>query len=284
MDVAVLGTGIMGAGVARTLLREGFDVRAWNRSTAKAEPLASAGATVAATASEAVRGADVVLTFLFDADAVLEVLDDAADALAGTVVLQASTIGLDGTRRVARLADDRGITLLDAPVLGTKQPAEQGTLVALVSGDPAAVDRAQPVLDAIGTKTVHAGECIGQASALKLVCNAWVASITGALGQSVALADHLGLDPALFLESIAGGPTGAPYAQVKGTAMIERSYPTAFAVDGVVKDVGLIRAAAQEAGVADGLLAAIEGLFEATADRGRGSDDMAAVRESFERA
>ncbi|UYM05761.1 NAD(P)-dependent oxidoreductase [Solicola gregarius] len=281
MKVAVLGTGIMGAGVARTLLREGFDVRVWNRSPAKAEPLASAGATVSPTATDAVRGAGVVVTLLFDAEAVVGVLEDAADAFGDAVVLQASTIGLDGTRRVAEVADRRGITVVDAPVLGTKQPAEQGNLVPLVSGDPAAVDRARPVLDAIGAKTVIAGERVGQATALKLVCNAWVASLTGALGQSITMAERLGLDPALFLEAIAGGPTGAPYAQVKGAAMIEHSYATSFSVDGVVKDVGLMRAAAQEAGVADDLLAAVEGLFRATADRGLGDDDMAAVRETF---
>lgn len=284
MKVAVLGTGIMGAAMTRSLLRAGHDVRVWNRTQAKAEPLAADGATIASSAAEAVRDADAVLTLLFDAEAVLGVVTDIADQLKpGTVVLQASTIGRDGTRRVAALAAERNLTLVDAPVLGTRQPAEQGTLVVLAAGDPAAIDRATPVFDAIGSRTVRAGESVGAATDLKLVCNAWIATITGALGQSIALAEGLGLDPRLFLESIDGGPTGAPYAQLKGAVMLEGAYDTAFAVDGVVKDVGLMRAAANEAGLPDQLLAAVEGLFQTASANGHGGDDMAAVRTAFDR-
>jgi 3-hydroxyisobutyrate dehydrogenase len=281
MNVTVLGTGIMGAGMTRTMLREGLAVSVWNRTAARAEHLAAEGATVVADAADSVRGADVVLTVLNDAGSVLEVAEAIADDLADAVWLQTSTIGLDGIRRVAALADERGLSVLDAPVLGSKGPAEQGTLVCLVSGDDRLVARATPVLEAIGAKTVNVGPEIGQASTLKLVCNAWTATLTGALGQSIAMAESLGLDPAQFLGAIDGSPTDMPYAHVKGDLMLAGDYPTSFAVDGVLKDVALIRAAAQEGRIPEDLLAATQALFRDAAEQGHGSDDMAAVREAF---
>lgn len=282
MQTAVLGIGIMGAGVTRSLLRAGHSVRVWNRSPDKAEALAADGATVATTARDAVHGSDAVLLLLFDTEAVLDVLESIAADAGEAVVLQCSTIGVDGTRRVAEAAARHGLTVVDAPVLGTRKPAENGALVPLVSGAAVAIDRVEPILDAIGSKTIRAGDTLGDASALKLVCNAWVATLTGALGQSIAMAEGLGLDPSLFLEALTGGATDTPYAHLKGAAMIDRSYPTSFSVDGVVKDVGLMREAAHEAGVPDDLLAAIAQVFQSTADLGHGADDMAAVRTAFD--
>ncbi|MGH3424213.1 MAG: NAD(P)-dependent oxidoreductase [Nocardioidaceae bacterium] len=281
MRIAVLGTGIMGAGMVRSLLREGFEVAVWNRTTAKAGPLAEDGATVSSSAADAVRDADVVLTMLFDADAVLEVIGG-LDLDGAAVWLQSSTIGLDGVRRVARLASERGLTVLDAPVLGTKAPAEQGRLVPIVSGDPEAVRRVRPVLDAIGSKTVDAGTELGRATALKLTCNAWVITLTAAVGQSMAMASRLGLEPGLFLEAIGGGATDTPYAHVKGEAMVAGDYPAAFALDGAVKDLDLITAAAQEAGVADDVLAAVRIMFAKASDHGHGDEDMGAVYTAFD--
>lgn len=282
MRVAVLGTGIMGVGMTHSLLRAGHEVRAWNRTAAKAEPLAADGATVVRTAAEAVRGADAVLTLLFDGDAVLEVGREIAPALGEAVWVQASTIGVDGIARVAELAEQHGLTVLDAPVLGTRQPAEDGKLVPLVSGDPAAIDRVAPILDAIGAKTVRAGDRLGQGTALKLVCNAWIATLITGLAQSLTLAERLGLEPNQFLEAIGGGAMDLPYAHAKAPSMLAREYPTSFAVDGVVKDVGLIRDAARDAGVPDALLSAVDELFRVAADRGHGGDDMAAVRAAFD--
>lgn len=282
MKVAVLGTGIMGVGISHALLRAGHDVRVWNRTAARAEPLAADGATVATTPSEAVHGADAVMTLLFDADAVLDVVEAVAPELTDAVWIQASTVGVAGTERVADLARRHGLTALDAPVLGTKQPAEDGKLVPLVSGDPDAIERVMPVFDAIGAKTVRAGARLGQGTALKLVCNAWIATLITGLGQSLALAQYLGLDSDLFLESIGGGAMDLPYAHAKAPSMTSGDYPTSFAVDGVVKDVGLIRDAATAAGVPDDLLAAVESLFRYTAERGHGDDDMAAVRTAFD--
>jgi 3-hydroxyisobutyrate dehydrogenase len=272
----------MGAGMARSLRREGLEVTAWNRTRAKAEPLAEAGVTVADSVADAVGGADAVITILFDVDAVLDVTDDLLAALpADAVWLQSATVGVDGIRRIADRAGD--VALLDAPMLGTKQPAEQGKLVPLVSGPANLVERARPVLEAVGAKTVIAGERIGDATALKLACNAWIFSITAATAQSLAVAGHLGIDPSLFLEAIDGGPSNTPYAQLKGKAMLAGDFTPAFGLDGGRKDLRLIAEASGAAGVPQNLLDGVRALFDAAAEKGHGDDDLAAVYTALSR-
>ncbi|NIJ04746.1 NAD(P)-dependent oxidoreductase [Frigoribacterium faeni] len=300
MKVAVLGTGIMGQGVVRTLLREGHDVTAWNRTRAKAEPLADDGATVADTAREAVAGAEVVVTVLFDGEAVLSVLREATETGAGSdtgertetgeasetgeagpVWVQASTIGAADTARVVDLAAERGVPLVEAMMLGTKKPAETGALVMLAAGDADLLARARPVLDAMGAKTIAAGDTVGQGTALKLAANAWIASVTAATAQSISLAQSLGLDPQLFLDAIEGGQSDTPYAHLKGATMIAGEYPAQFALDGLRKDLALMHEAADGTGFDTSLLTALAGLYGTAAERGHGGDDVAAVRTAF---
>src|SRR4051812_1542717 len=148
MTVAVLGTGTMGAPMAVNIARAGQTVRAWNRTAAKAEGLD--GVEAAATVAEAVEGADLVVTMLADGDAVEQVAREALPAMGdGTVWLQMSTVGIEATERLALLAQERGVEFVDAPVIGTKQPAEQGKLTVLASGPREARERAKPVFDAV---------------------------------------------------------------------------------------------------------------------------------------
>ena len=282
MRIAVLGTGAMGAGMVSSLRRAGFEVAAWNRTRARAEPLAGVGATVADDAVDAVDGAEIVITMLYDADSVLEVMADALPAMAdGAVWVQSSTVGQEGTRRAADLALTHGVAFLDAPVLGTKTPAEKGLLVVLAAGDPHLRERLAPVFDAVGSKTLWVSDDPGPATDLKLVCNAWVGSLTAAIGQSVALADQLGLDPQLFLDSISGGPLDSAYAQLKGGAMIEGAFDPQFELDGVRKDLGLIRAAEVGSQTSTVLTEAALACFDTASARGHGGDDMAAVVSAF---
>jgi 3-hydroxyisobutyrate dehydrogenase len=285
--IALLGTGTMGFGMAQVLLRAGFTVRVWNRHAVKAEPLAGKGAVVASTSTEAVQGADVVLTMLYDADAVLDVMTRAQGGLDPDVLwLQSSTVGLAGTKLLAAFARQHHLALLDAPVLGTKKPAEEGALVVLASGDPDLRERAEPVFEAIGSKTIWVGNEVGPASALKLVCNAWVGTITAAVGQSMALAAGLGLDADLFLTAIKGGATDTPYAHVKGAQILAEEFPPSFALDGAIKDLDLILAAADEAKINDSILTAVRAAYGQASSAGHGQEDMAAVyhalRESQE--
>jgi 3-hydroxyisobutyrate dehydrogenase len=197
------------------------------------------------------------------------------------VWVQCSTIGPDGTEQAAALADRFGAAFVDAPVLGTKQPAEQGSLVFLAAGAEELRARVAPAFEAMGSKTIWVSEEPGRGSALKLVCNAFVGTLTAAIGQSVGLASQLGLDPQLFLDALDGGASDSPYVHVKGGMMLKDDYPAAFALDGVRKDLGLIREAEQRSGTATTLTDAVLACFDAAAGQGHGSDDMAAVVSAF---
>jgi 3-hydroxyisobutyrate dehydrogenase len=280
MQVAVLGTGIMGAGMAGSLLRAGHAVTVWNRTTAKAAPLADAGATVARTAAEAVAGAEVVVVMLFDTAAVLEVLTSASEGGSDAVWLQASTIGQEGMLEVAALAAGRGLKLVDAPVLGTKGPAEQGKLVALLSGDAAFVEAARPVIEGYSARSVDAGPALGAASALKLVCNAWISTINAAVGQSHALARGLGIDGSLFVDAMTGGAADNQYLHMKSDLIAKGEFPPSFTLDGAAKDVELILAAARGAGIGDDVLAGLAAAYGRAAES-HGDEDMAAVYYAF---
>jgi 3-hydroxyisobutyrate dehydrogenase len=274
--VALLGTGTMGAGMARNIAAAGMDLRVWNRHRDRAEPLADL-AVVADTAAEAVDGADIVITMLYDAASVLEVMGSVRDALAPDAVwLQQSTIGVDGTARAVELADDLGVVLVDAPVLGTKQPAIDGALVVLASGPDDARERVAPVLDAIGSRTMWLGAA-GAGTRLKLVVNHWVFTVLEGVAESLALARSLDLDPALFLDAVKGGGLDAPYVQLKGHAMLDGAFDPAFALGGAHKDSELILEAARAAGYDAGLLPVISEHLGRGVDAGHGDLDMAAT-------
>ena len=276
--VALLGTGIMGAGMGRNILAAGLDLRVWNRSPEKAQPLVDAGATLAADPSDAVRGADVVVTMLGDGHHVLDVMGRAADGLAaGQVWAQTPTAGVDQSDLLA-LADKHGLLFVDAPVVGTRQPAESGQLVVLAAGPATAKDAVQPVFDAVGKATTWvADDAAGlPASRLKLVVNSWVLAVTAATAEAVALAKGLEVDPQAFLDSVAGGPLDLPYLQNKAKAILAGDWTPNFSVTNAAKDADLIVAAGQGAGVQLDVAAAAAARYHRAADAGHGDADMAA--------
>lgn len=274
--VSLLGTGTMGAGMARNISKAGLPLRVWNRSREKAEALADV-ADVAGSVAEAVEGADIVLTMLYDADSVLATIEQARGHLTSEVIwLQQSTIGVEGSDRAVRLAQDLGVTLVDAPVLGTRKPAEDGALVVLASGPDTAREKVTPVLEAIGSRTMWVGAA-GAGSRLKLAANAWVATVLEGIADSLALTRDLGLDPALFLEAVSGGAMDAPYVQLKGKAMLAGEYEPAFALSGALKDVDLILAAAEACGTDLGLMPGIREHLARAVEAGHGDLDMAAT-------
>ncbi len=280
LSVAVLGTGIMGSGMARNIAAAGHDVRAWNRTTARARPLADAGVRVTEDPADAVRDADVVLTMLLDGPSVRDVIDAAGPALKrGATWMQTSTVGPGAQRELAALAAEHGLLFLDAPVLGTRQPAENGQLTVLAAGSAAARTAAAPVLDAIGRTTVwvDGDGTDGAASALKLVANSWVLAVTSATGEVMALAEGLGVDPDDFFTAIDGGPMDLPYLRMKSAAIRSGDFAPNFSVDGALKDLRLITAEAERAGVRLDLAAAGAERFHRASDQGHGAEDMAAA-------
>ena len=281
--VAVLGTGIMGSGMARSLLRSGLDVTVWNRRPGRAAPLAADGAQVAGSPSEAVAAADVVITMLWDGNSVAEVMADALPAAPdGIIWAQTSTVALrDAGDMLPALADGCGACYIDAPVLGTRQPAEEGRLTVLAAAPEALREPITPVFGAIGARTVWVSERPGDGTRLKLVANSWVTTMVAAAGQAIAFARELGLDPQVFLDVVKGSAVDTPYLDLKGQAMIAARFPASFAVDGAVKDTGLIAAAMREAGTDATLMDAVGQQFRKAADSGHGDDDMAAVYHAF---
>jgi 3-hydroxyisobutyrate dehydrogenase len=275
--VALLGTGTMGLGMGRNIAAAGMPLRVWNRTGEKAAPLADVGATVADSPADAVSGADVVITMLFDTESVESCLQAAADGLApGTVLLQQSTVGVEGAERLAAVADDLGLVYVDAPVLGTRKPAEDGALVVLASGPDDVKDRVAPVLDAIGSRTLWLGAA-GQGSRLKLVANSWVLTVLEGIAESLTFAKALGLEPEQFLDAVKGGAMDAPYVQLKGNAMLNGSFDPAFALDGATKDAGLMLDAARAAGVEMPIAEVAQRYLQAAMDAGHGDLDMAAT-------
>ena len=247
--ITVLGAGsTMGLAMARNLARAGFDVRGWNRTGEKARPLEEDGGRLFDSPAQAADGADVILTMLSDADAVIDVVEDAAGSLReGTIWLQMSTIGEVGTERCGDLARAHGLVLFDAPVLGTKQPAEQGKLVILASGpEDSAGARAtlEPIFKAISQKALWLGQ-VGTGTRLKLVANAWVLTVVEGGAETIALAEGLGLDPGLLFEALDGGALDLPYLRLKGKAIAERNFEPSFRLTLAAKDARLIEEAAQ---------------------------------------
>jgi 3-hydroxyisobutyrate dehydrogenase len=282
--VALLGTGIMGAGMGRNIARAGLPLRVWNRTRAKAEPLTAEGAIVVETPADAVRGADIVVTMLSDGPAVLEAMMVASSGLtAGQVWAQASTVGPEALGSLSDFARSHDLVLIDSPVQGTRAPAESGNLLVYAAGPelpgPSRSEvraRVQPVYDAVGSRTVWMDR-LGDASRFKLVTNAWVLAMTAAAGEVIAFAQRIGVDPQRFLDSIKGSATDSGYLQLKGSAILSGDFTPNFPLDMAEKDARLIIAAGEAAGTRMEVTHAASNLFQRAARAGHGRDDMAAT-------
>lgn len=269
----------MGFAMARNIARAGFRVRAWNRSSEKADPLTRDGATVVRSPADAAHGAAIVITMLADTDAVLEVMDGEQGFLSGmgesAIWAQMSTIGVSGTEHCAELAQRNGLIYVDAPVLGSKEPAKKGELIVLASGPSDLHATLDPLFAALGRKTMWLGPA-GAGSALKVVANSWIVTIVEGAAETIALAEGVGVDPHDFLEAIAGGPLDAPYMQMKAKAMLERDFEPSFRLELAAKDAALAAELAEQHDLDLPLIVTIsERLAEGAARHG--DHDMAAT-------
>lgn len=275
--IAVFGTGLIGAPVARNLQKRGFTVRVWNRTAAKAQALAHDGIQVFDNAADAVRGADMIVTVLKDGPSVQKAMEAAAPNLnQGAIWLQLSTVGTDAVDALAALAEQMGLVFYDAPVQGTRQPAELAQLVILASGPVGQRAAVQPVFDAIGKRTVWVSDQPGASSRLKLALNSWVFALTHGLAESLVLAKGLGVDPALVVDVVTGSPMDSGYFQAKAAAILAGNYTASFSVTNAVKDAHLVVDAATQAGVPLDVAPAGLQRFERALQAGHGDKDMAA--------
>ncbi len=282
--VAVLGMGAMGHGMAASALRAGIPTIVWNRRMDATRDLAELGAQVAGTAADAARRAAIVVTMVTDADAVLSIARDQGmlAALApGAIWAQMSTIGVAGTDRVAAMAGSErpDVMLLDAPVSGSKDPAERGQLTIFASGPDEARPRVVPFFDAIGERTIWVGGA-GAGTRLKLVNNTWLAFATEAVAASVALARQLGLDTETVADALGGGPLVSAWQAAKLQRIAHGEFSAQFALSLALKDVHLALQAAGDGRLA--VLASLAGEWQQAVDQGLGGQDLTVVTRMLE--
>ena len=277
-ELTFLGTGTMGLPMARNLLTAGYDLRVWNRTADRAAPLIDAGARSCADPAAAAKGATTMITMLSDAGAVLETAAHALPGLAdGATWVQMSTIGIEGTERCTELAHEVGVTFVDAPVLGTKAPAEQGQLVILASGPESAQSACEPIFTAVGARTVWLGEA-GAGARVKVVVNGWIVGVVAVLAETINVAEALGVDPQLFFAAIEGGPLDLAYARIKGSAMMSRSFEDpSFRLALSRKDADLLLSAVADADLELPVMEAVVARLHAAERAGHGDADMAAT-------
>ena len=278
-SVAVLGIGIMGSAMARNLLKAGLRTSVWDRSAATTARLAESGARAAASPQEAVRDADVVVTMLPTAEVVTSVMldGDVVGAFArGATWAQMGTIGVEATdqlgSRVAKIRPD--VLFVDAPVSGTKGPAETGQLLILASGPETAEPILRPAFAAMGRSAMWLGAA-GQGSRMKLAINAYLAALIEGVAEALTLAERLGVDPAKLGGVIEGGPLDAPLAGAKLHKMERGDFSPEFPLEWALKDVDLALAAAGEDSLPS--LAALSRTWHSAVKAGHGREDVSAA-------
>ncbi len=283
--LAVLGLGTMGRGLAGSALRAGIPTVVWNRDPEVARVFADRGAEVAPTAADAVRAVDVAITMVTDASAVMSIAVDLGMLAAlqpGAVWAQMGTIGVEATERIASTVGERrpDVSFLDAPVSGSKVPAEQGTLTIFASGPDEARHKVEPVFAAIGERTVWVGP-VGTGSRIKLVNNTLLAFSAEGVANSLALARRLGLDISCILDAFQGGPLISPWAAGKFRRIGAGDYSPEFPLALALKDVHL----ALEHGGADRfvVLASLAREWEQIVEHGHGEEDVTVVTRVLER-
>jgi 3-hydroxyisobutyrate dehydrogenase len=279
--IAVLGTGTLGAPIARRLLHAGFRVRVWNRTAAKAAELVADGARTAATPADAVRGADVLITMLTDGAAVKQVMSGPTGAFsmltAGTVWVQMSTVGVEWCDRLAELATRHGVTFVDAPVSGSSQPAEQGKLEILASGAGSQVRRkVEPIFDVLGRRTLWLDR-VGDGSRLKLALNNWLAILVEGMAETLSLSDALGLDPHLLPDALCDGPMASEYAITKAVAMLNAEFVPGFPLRHATKDAELALSTAHRHGLDLPMTSALLPRWHQAIAEDHGDDDVASA-------
>lgn len=276
-SVAVLGLGAMGHAFAANLLKNGFITWGWNRTKARGEDLQSAGLQLVDTSDAAVRQADVVISMLADAATTESVLQRATAALKKqAIVVQMGTIGVESTEKlIAHFSEQRpDVVLLDAPVSGTKTPAQNAQIVVLASGDRERATHVEPVFAAISKGTKWLGKA-GAASRMKLVVNAWLISMVQGLAESTQMAEEFGFTPDEFWNVLDGGPLAVPYVKGKLEMIKEGSYDPQMHLTWALKDVNLALAAAKNSELPG--LNLISEVWQDAVDAGYGEKDLSVI-------
>jgi 3-hydroxyisobutyrate dehydrogenase len=270
----------MGAPIAANLLAAGFEVVVWNRTAARAAPLVEQGARSARSAANAAAASEALITMLADGEVTERATsgpDGALSALApGSVWIQMATVGLDWTEHLVRRAAQHGIEFVDAPVSGSEGPARDGQLVVLASGPDSSRAQIAPIFEAIGRQTIWLGRA-GNGTRLKLALNSWLAAQVEAAAEIIGLTEALGVNPRMFVDVLADGPLGSPYAVAKANAMLAGEFQPGFSLGNAFKDVQLALGAAGHAGIGLPLIDTIAQRWETAIAAGLAQEDVVAV-------
>ncbi|MDL5159098.1 2-hydroxy-3-oxopropionate reductase [Actinomycetospora termitidis] len=284
--IAFIGLGIMGSPMAQHLARAGHEVVGFNRTPEKAKPLIDAGGRAADSVAEAVRGADVVALMLPDSPDVTEVLtgDDGvlAHAAPGTLVIDFSTIRPDTAAELATNAAEQGLRMIDAPVSGGQAGAENAALSIMVGGADEDVDQARPLLDIVGKTVVHVGPS-GAGQTVKAANQLIVAGNIALLAEALVFLDAHGADLPAAVEVLGGGLAGSAVLNQKAPKMLDGEFAPGFRIDLHHKDLGIVTAAAREAGVTTPVGALVAQLVAATRAAGDGGLDHSALYRTIAR-
>lgn len=280
--VAVLGLGAMGHAFATNLANNHFTIRVWNRSAQKGEDLVQKGATLAQTPAQAVEESEAVILMLANAEITLEIMQQVLSSLAdNAIVVQMGTIGVDATQQLYSLLKEKrpDVGFIDAPVSGTKKPAEMAKIAILASGDSDLQKTIEPVFAAISQAIHWLGEA-GAGSAMKLVVNSWLIGLMQSLAESHCLAKQLGFSPETLWSVLEGGPLAAPYVKTKLEMMSQGTYDPQMQLKWALKDAKL---AAQTSG--PNQMPALQGiidLWQSAVDAGLGNKDLSVIAHYLE--
>lgn len=282
--IAILGLGAMGARMAANLLEAGHDLAVWNRSPGRGAALVERGARRASSPKNAVVGAEFVIAMLRDDDASREIwTDQACGALAGmaegAIAIESSTLSVGWTRELAGRCAHAGIAFLDAPVAGSRPQAEAKALIHLVGGEPEIVERARPVLAAIGAALVHAGPA-GSGAVMKLAVNMLFGVQVACVAELLALMRRNGLAPDEAFARLAATPVCSPAAKAAGEAMLGGNFAPQFPVELVEKDFGYA-VEALGGGDAAPVAAAVRKVFIRAMEEGLGDQNLTAVTKLY---
>lgn len=284
MNAAFIGLGTMGLGMAKNILKAGHELRVHNRTREKEEALESAGAKRADTPRDAAVGAEVVVVCVSDTPDVQEMIMGENGIIhgagAGSVVVDMSTISPSATREMAAALAEKGVRMIDAPVSGGSEGAENGTLAIMIGGEAADVETAMPVLEAMGKTITHVGP-IGAGQVTKAINQIVIAGTYLGVAEGMALGLKAGLDMDKVVEAIAGGAAGSWVLTNRAGNMINNTYPLGFRVRLHYKDLRIALDAARELGVTLPVSALVEQFESGLITRGFGDEDVSAVARSL---
>ncbi|KAL0396997.1 UNVERIFIED_CONTAM: Glyoxylate/succinic semialdehyde reductase 2, chloroplastic [Sesamum calycinum] len=282
--IGFLGLGIMGSPMAQNLIKAGCDVTVWNRTKSKCDPLISLGAKYKSSPEEVAASCDVTFAMLADPESAVDVAcgkHGAAGGMSpGKGYVDVSTVDGETSKLISAHIKSTGALFLEAPVSGSKKPAEDGQLIFLTAGDKSLYETAAPLLDIMGKSRFYLGD-VGNGAAMKLVVNMIMGSMMASFSEGLLLSEKVGLDPKVLVEVISQGAISAPMYSMKGPSMVQSLYPTAFPLKHQQKDLRLALGLAESVSQATPIAAAANELYKVAKAHGLSDNDFSAVIEAL---